>query len=99
KVNHRLHIMLDKYAFFAMTGSLTTLNQLITLVQGENAVLQNKFDNGVMYMQQLAMSLTQPPISDAQYKLVALHPEHLLPARNVLTVYDYTNDQVSQKPT
>ena len=38
-----------------------------------------------------------PPVSNAQYELVALHPEHLLPAGNVLTIYDHASGQVSRK--
>lgn len=48
--------MLDKYALFAVTCSLTTLEKLIDLVEAENAVLQTEFDDGRVYTRRLVVS-------------------------------------------
>ena len=48
--------MLDKYALFAVTCSLTTLDQLIDLVGAENAILQTEFDDGRVYTRRLVVS-------------------------------------------
>jgi len=38
-----------------------------------------------------------PPISELKYELVVLHPEHLLPNGNDLTVFHRTNGQLDKK--
>jgi hypothetical protein len=43
-VDRTLHAALDKYAFFAVTGSLNTLNELITMLKEDNERRQTKFD-------------------------------------------------------
>lgn len=44
-----LHVSLDKYGFFAVTGSLTTLQEIIALIEEQNRVWQEKFDGGRPY--------------------------------------------------
>jgi len=90
-----LHVMLDKYALFAITCSLTTLDKLINLVEVENAISQKEFDAGRIYFRRFCLGA--PPVCNTQYELVALHPEHFLPPGNVLTVYDHSNGQVTRK--
>ena len=111
QVDRGLHVMLDKYALFAVTCSQTTLDQLIDLVERENAILQTEFDKRLSYTRRLVSDLdirntdlfnplpqlVTPPVINARYELVALHPNHLLPNGNVLTLYDRANGQVSFK--
>ena len=52
-----LHVSLDKYGFFAVTGSLTTLQEIIALVEEQNRVWQEKFDGGRPYIQDFDVSL------------------------------------------
>jgi hypothetical protein len=44
-----LHVSLDKYGFFAVTASLTTLQDIIAVVEEENGIWQNRFDDGMDY--------------------------------------------------
>jgi len=41
-----MHLALDKLAFFAVTGSLETLEKLIDLLKQENDHWQKEFDEG-----------------------------------------------------
>jgi hypothetical protein len=43
-VDRTLHAALDKYAFFAVTGSLTTLNELTKMLKKDNERRQIEFD-------------------------------------------------------
>jgi len=52
-----LHVSLDKYGFFAVTGSLTTLQEIIALVEEQNRVWQEKFDLGKSYIRNFDVSL------------------------------------------
>ncbi|KDR74287.1 hypothetical protein GALMADRAFT_574824 [Galerina marginata CBS 339.88] len=90
-----LHVCLDKFGFFAVTASLETLKKLITLVEAENRTWQNRFDDGMMYTR--GFYLSRPPIVDAEYELVVLHPEIFLPKGSGLTVFSQTNGQLSGK--
>jgi hypothetical protein len=49
--------MLDKYALFAITCSLTTLDQPIDLVEVENTISQQEYDKGVGYIRKLVSGL------------------------------------------
>jgi hypothetical protein len=48
-VDRMLHVSLDKYGFFAVTASLTTLRAIIALVEEQNRVWQENFDQGIRY--------------------------------------------------
>ena len=103
-----LHVCLDKYGLFAVTASLTTLRAIVRLVEEENRIWQEKFDDGIQYTRgfkvylpifdscttiDLLTQLMRSPFSDAQYELVVLHPEHFLPKGSTLTLYTIVNDQ------
>ena len=107
-----LHVSLDKYGFFAVTPSLTTLQEIIALVKEQNCIWQNRSDVGAGYIRYFAVSqfglmllclltsslqLPYSPFSDAQYELVVLHPEHFLPKGSSLTFYTRVNDQLHGK--
>ena len=51
------HVSLDKYGFFAVTGSLTTLQEIIALIEEQNRVWQEKFDGGRPYIRDFDVSL------------------------------------------
>lgn len=44
-MDRRLHAALDKYAFFAVTASLHSLNQLIELLEKSNNYRQEIYDD------------------------------------------------------
>ena len=48
-----MHVSLDKYAFFAVTGSLTTLEKLSELLKIENARVQERFDDNNIYIRSI----------------------------------------------
>ena len=112
-VDCSLHVALEKYGFFAVTASLTTLQRLIGLVKEQNRVWQDRFDSGRSYVRDFDVSLPfgsthaylltcssqlfSDPIVNAQYELVVLHPEHFLPKGTGLTVYTHANGQLSGK--
>ena len=103
-----LHVALDKYGFFAVTTTLTTLRAIIALVEEQNRIWQEKFDEGRLYIRDFDVGLPifdsyttsdmftqllRSPFSDAQYELVVLHPEHFLPKGSSLSFYHRNNDQ------
>jgi len=49
QVDRMMHVALDKYAFFAVTGTLTTLDYLIGLLEMENAKWQEYHDQDIAY--------------------------------------------------
>jgi len=107
-----LHVSLDKYGFFAVTASLTTLREIIALVEEQNRIWQDKYDEGIGYIRAFHVSpfgliplylltsffqLGKRPFSNAQYEMVVLHPEHFLPKGSSLTFYTRVNDQLQGK--
>ena len=107
-----LHVSLDKYGFFAVTASLTTLREIIALVEEQNRIWQGRFDSGRPYYRDFNVSpfgsiplylltsffqLGERPFRNAQYEMVVLHPEHLLPKGSSLTFYTRVNDQLHGK--
>ncbi|KIM84707.1 hypothetical protein PILCRDRAFT_393899 [Piloderma croceum F 1598] len=82
-----VHTALDLYAFIAITASLSTLNDLIEMVQSDNDHRQLVMDDkGIDIRRSLNFDI--PSFTNPEYELVALHPEHFLPLGNMLTVYD-----------
>ncbi|KAF8800097.1 hypothetical protein BYT27DRAFT_7200604 [Phlegmacium glaucopus] len=94
-LDRMLHVCFDKFGFFAVTASLATLKQLIKMVEEENRNWQNRFDQGEGYIR--SFGLLRPPVVNAEYEMVVLHPEHFLPKGSDLTVYSQTNGQVYGK--
>jgi len=107
-----LHVSLDKYGFFAVTASLTTLREIIALVEEQNRIWQDRFDGGRPYIRDFDVipfgliplylltsffQLRLRPFSNAQYELVVLHPEHFLPKGSGLTFYTRVSDQLHGK--
>jgi len=107
-----LYVSLDKYGFFAVTASLTTLQEIIALVEEQNRIWQDRFDGGRPYYRDFDVSLFSliplylltsffqlrlRPFSNAQYELVVLHPEHFLPKGSSLTFYTRVSDQLHGK--
>ncbi|KAF8809587.1 hypothetical protein BYT27DRAFT_7254703 [Phlegmacium glaucopus] len=76
-LDRNTHFALDNYAFYAVTGTMTSLEYLIILIKKEN----NKWDSYAK--KRLPYSHLFPvedaPICNLGYELVVLHPEHLLP--------------------
>src|SRR5258707_14930253 len=104
-----LHVSLDKYGFFAITGSLTTLQEISAIVEEQNRIWQSRFDKGAPYIRYFRVSqfisipiylltsflqLQHSPFNNAQYELVVLHPEHFLPKGSSLTFYSRVNNQL-----
>ena len=56
-LDRMLQVSLDKYGFFAVTRSLTTLQEIIALVEEQNCVWQEKFDGGRPYIRDFDVSL------------------------------------------
>jgi hypothetical protein len=50
-------VSLDKYGFFAVTGSLITLQEIIALVEEQNHVWQERFDGGRLYIRDFDVGL------------------------------------------
>ena len=51
-----LHVSLDKYGFFAVTASLTTLREIIALVEEQNRIWQDNYDEGIQYFRAFKVS-------------------------------------------
>ncbi|KAF8631722.1 hypothetical protein AX15_002227 [Amanita polypyramis BW_CC] len=78
---------LGLYAFIAVTASLSTLNDLIEIVQSDNNRRQLAMhDRGIDI--RCSLDFNRPRFTKPEYELVALHPEHFLPLGSMLTVYD-----------
>ncbi|KAF8809017.1 hypothetical protein BYT27DRAFT_7284830 [Phlegmacium glaucopus] len=82
-----IHTALDLYAFIAITASLSTLNDLIEMVQSDNDRRQLAMDDHGLYFHR-SLNFNLPSFTKPEYELVALHPEHFLPLGNMLTVYN-----------
>ena len=58
QVDHTMHVALDKYAFFAVTGTLTTLEYLIGLLETENAKWKEYHKQDISYTRVFKVSAT-----------------------------------------
>ncbi|KAF8806814.1 hypothetical protein BYT27DRAFT_7338816 [Phlegmacium glaucopus] len=92
-----LHAALDKYAFFAVTGSLDTLKQLIGMLEKDNDRRQVVFDTTGFDPARM-LDFQDSAIANPQYEFVALRAEHMLPDGKVLVAYSRdANGLVSHK--
>ncbi|KDR71451.1 hypothetical protein GALMADRAFT_143724 [Galerina marginata CBS 339.88] len=82
-----LHAALEKYAFFAVTGSLLTLKTFIDMFEKENERRQVAFDSSGLDRGRM-LDLELPAFLRPQYELVALRPEHMLPDGKVFVAYN-----------
>ncbi|KAF8817287.1 hypothetical protein BYT27DRAFT_7153441 [Phlegmacium glaucopus] len=96
-IDRVLHAALDKYAFFAVTGSLDTLKQLSSMLEKDNDRRQVVFDTTGFDPARM-LDFQDPAIANPQYELVALRAEHMLPDGKVLVAYSRgANGLVSHK--
>ncbi|KAF8153398.1 hypothetical protein B0H34DRAFT_861504 [Crassisporium funariophilum] len=86
-----LHAALDKYAFFAVTGSFDTLRELISMLKKDNDRRQAHFDAKGLDSGRI-LDFEAPVFVNPQYELVALRPKHLLPNGKVLVTYSRDAD-------
>ncbi|RDB27894.1 hypothetical protein Hypma_002215 [Hypsizygus marmoreus] len=83
-----IHTSLNDFAFIAVTASSSTLEGLISLLQDDNNMRQQKIDDyGDVYSRSPDV-FSSPYIRDPMLELVALHPHHFLPLGSALTIYD-----------
>ena len=61
QVDRTMHVALDKYAFFAVTGTLATLEYLIGLLETENAKWQGHHNQDIRYTRVFKVSATPLP--------------------------------------
>ncbi|KAF8798751.1 hypothetical protein BYT27DRAFT_7246269 [Phlegmacium glaucopus] len=83
--DRNMHFALDNYAFYAVTGTVISLNYLINLVRGENNKWDSYANKRLPYSR--LFPVEDAPICNLGYELVVLHPEHLLPNSNDLSVF------------
>ncbi|KAF9483394.1 hypothetical protein BDN70DRAFT_873902 [Pholiota conissans] len=76
-----LHSAMDKFAMFAVTCTQATLDVLIKIIQRENEIEQQGFDDDRDYIRNLEITR----VSDiAQYEIVVLQPKYFLPNKEYL---------------
>ncbi|TFK68426.1 hypothetical protein BDN72DRAFT_841809 [Pluteus cervinus] len=88
-----MHVSLDRYAFIAVTCSSESLDKLIELFEKENSEMSKRYLKRQLYTRDI--DFYDPPMRGAQYELVVLQPEHFLPERSQLAIYD-ANSQISK---
>ncbi|KAF9553431.1 hypothetical protein CPC08DRAFT_767543 [Agrocybe pediades] len=92
-LDRNLHYTLDKLGFFAVTYSIATLRDMISLVEKENKIWQA--NNGV-YPRRLILGNRE--LLNASYEFVLLHPRHFLQHNGSgLPVYARVENGVSGK--
>ncbi|KAF4621997.1 hypothetical protein D9613_009562 [Agrocybe pediades] len=92
-LDRNLHYTLDKLGFFAVTCSIATLRDMISLVEKENKIWQA--NNGV-YPRRLILEDLE--LLNASYEFVLLHPRHFLQHNGSgLPVYTRVENGVSGK--
>ncbi|KAF9527166.1 hypothetical protein CPB83DRAFT_895409 [Crepidotus variabilis] len=87
-IERTLYVLLDKYALYVVTGSRKTLESLIELFERDNEKQQQCYDR--VQPTSRTIGISDPPVSNAEYELVVLYPEHLLPLGTEFTIYTPT---------
>ncbi|TFK68413.1 hypothetical protein BDN72DRAFT_858419 [Pluteus cervinus] len=89
-----MHVSLDRHAFIAVTCCSKSLDKLIEHFEEENKEKQAQYDTSLYYYSR-KIGFSGLLMSNAQYELVVLHPEHFLPKQSQLAIY-HADSQMSK---